>query len=121
MKILIVNTSDIQGGAARAAYRLHRALLNEGINSHMLVQSKVSDDYTVTGPFGKIPFDTRDLAAGIDWVLDTPDYAFLCANARQKVLDCFDSHHVANQRIFFTKKSFRKPAEDNKTEFATFR
>lgn len=23
MKILIVNTSDIQGGAARAAYRLH--------------------------------------------------------------------------------------------------
>ncbi len=27
MKILIVNTSDIDGGAARAAYRLHKALL----------------------------------------------------------------------------------------------
>lgn len=47
MKILLVNTSDIQGGAARAAYRLHRALLNQGIDSQMLVQNKSSDDYTV--------------------------------------------------------------------------
>ncbi len=47
MKILIVSTSDILGGAARAAYRLHRSLLNQGINSQMLVQSKSSDDYTV--------------------------------------------------------------------------
>lgn len=28
MKILIVNTSDIEGGAARATYRLHKSLLN---------------------------------------------------------------------------------------------
>ena len=47
MKILIVNTSDIDGGAARAAYRLHRALLSQGVDSQMLVQSKRSDDYTV--------------------------------------------------------------------------
>lgn len=50
MKILIVNTSDIQGGAARAAYRLHKALLAEGVDSQMLVQSKASDDFTVLGP-----------------------------------------------------------------------
>lgn len=54
MKILIVSTFDIQGGAARAAYRLHRALLNEEIDSQMLVQSKSSDDYTVIGPESKI-------------------------------------------------------------------
>jgi glycosyltransferase involved in cell wall biosynthesis len=54
MKILIVNISDIQGGAARAAYRLHRALVAEGIDSRMLVQSKSSDDYTVTGPETKV-------------------------------------------------------------------
>ena len=42
MKILIVNTFDIQGGAARAAYRLHRALLDAGVDSQMLVQSKSS-------------------------------------------------------------------------------
>lgn len=47
MKILIVNISDLNGGAARASYRLHRALLCEGIESKMLVQYKVSDDYTV--------------------------------------------------------------------------
>lgn len=50
MKILIVNTSDIQGGAARAAYRLHKALLSEGVDSRMLVQSKTSDDFSVIGP-----------------------------------------------------------------------
>lgn len=54
MKILIVNTSDIQGGAARAAYRLHKALLAEGVDSQMLVQSKASDDFTVLGPQTKI-------------------------------------------------------------------
>ena len=47
MKILHISTSDISGGAARAAYRLHRALLSKGINSQMLVQHKASDDYTV--------------------------------------------------------------------------
>jgi len=47
MKILIVNTLDIEGGAARAAYRLHRALLEQGLTSQMLVQSKSSDDSTV--------------------------------------------------------------------------
>lgn len=47
MKILIVNTSDIEGGAARAAYRLHKALLALHVKSQMLVQSKSSDDFTV--------------------------------------------------------------------------
>ncbi|OAG27027.1 glycosyltransferase family 4 protein [Thermodesulfatator autotrophicus] len=47
MKILHINTLDISGGAARAAYRLHKALLAEGIDSSMLVQIKISDDYTV--------------------------------------------------------------------------
>lgn len=47
MKILLVNISDTQGGAARAVYRLHRALLTQNINSKMLVQSKSSDDFTV--------------------------------------------------------------------------
>ncbi len=54
MKILIVNASDIQGGAARAAYRLHKALLAQNIDSQMLVQSKSSDDYRVIGPTKKI-------------------------------------------------------------------
>ena len=54
MKILLVNASDNDGGAARAAYRLHRALLAEGVDSQMLVQKKVSDDFTVIGPISKV-------------------------------------------------------------------
>jgi len=50
MKILTVNISDGQGGAARASYRLHKALLKEGIDSQMLVQHKSNDDYTILGP-----------------------------------------------------------------------
>ncbi len=53
MKILIVNTKDIKGGAARAAYRLHNALLKIGMDSNMLVQLKASKDPKVIGPLNK--------------------------------------------------------------------
>lgn len=49
MKIYIVSTDDILGGAARAAYRLHQGLRLIDVNSQMLVQSKSSDDFTVLG------------------------------------------------------------------------
>ena len=54
MKILIVSMSDIQGGAARAAYRLHKSLLVQNIDSQMLVQDKSSDDFTVISEEKKI-------------------------------------------------------------------
>lgn len=54
MKILIVNTSDLQGGAAKAAYRLHKALLAARVDSQMLVQNKISDDSTVIGSKTKV-------------------------------------------------------------------
>jgi glycosyltransferase involved in cell wall biosynthesis len=53
MKILFLNASDIQGGAARAAYRLHSAILAQGEDCQMLVQSKYLDDFTVLGPSTK--------------------------------------------------------------------
>jgi glycosyltransferase involved in cell wall biosynthesis len=40
------------GGAARAAYRLHKSLLSAGIDSKMLVLTKKSDDYTVIPVYG---------------------------------------------------------------------
>ncbi|MDC1038960.1 glycosyltransferase family 4 protein [Candidatus Thioglobus sp.] len=43
----------MNGGAARAAYRLHRSLLEQGIDSQMLVQDKIGDDSTVIGPDSK--------------------------------------------------------------------
>jgi len=51
MKILHVNYYDIQGGAAKAAYRLHRGLLDAGHESIMLVADKKSDDNSVIAAF----------------------------------------------------------------------
>ncbi|NER78127.1 MAG: glycosyltransferase [Leptolyngbya sp. SIO1D8] len=50
MNVLLLNTSDIDGGAARAAYRLHQGLQSINVNSQMLVQSKSSSDATVLAP-----------------------------------------------------------------------
>jgi len=50
MNVLILNTSDICGGAARAAHRLHEALLGEGVYSQMLVQENKSKEYRVLIP-----------------------------------------------------------------------
>lgn len=66
MKILIVSTSDLEGGAARAAYRLHKALLTEDITSTMLVQSKATDDYTVIGPQTKFQKAISKLRSTLD-------------------------------------------------------
>ena len=48
MRIVHVSSADTVGGAGRAAYRLHRALIGAGVDSHMLVNAKHSDDNTVT-------------------------------------------------------------------------
>ncbi|BAZ53537.1 group 1 glycosyl transferase [Nostoc sp. NIES-4103] len=50
MQVLLINSSDIQGGAARAAYRLHQGLQYIGVTSHMLVHEKSSNDKAVFAP-----------------------------------------------------------------------
>lgn len=50
MRILIVSTTDIEGGAGRAAFRLHNSLLDSNIQSSMLVNRKNSLEKTVIGP-----------------------------------------------------------------------
>jgi glycosyltransferase involved in cell wall biosynthesis len=47
MKILLVNKYDISGGAGRAVYRLHKALLSEGVDSKILVDVKDSNNDSV--------------------------------------------------------------------------
>jgi glycosyltransferase involved in cell wall biosynthesis len=47
MKIVHLAKSDLQGGAARAAYRLHKGLQSVGQESLMLVESKTGDDPSV--------------------------------------------------------------------------
>jgi len=50
MNILHISESDSHGGADRAAYRLHSALRENGVESLMLVQRKGTDDPYVQGP-----------------------------------------------------------------------
>jgi len=55
-------------------------------------------DHKVTGYKAK-PFDTTDLANGIEWVLDNENYEELCKNAREKVVREFDSKVIAQKYI----------------------
>jgi glycosyltransferase involved in cell wall biosynthesis len=65
LNILHVNASDINGGAARAAYRIHRTLVEHGaghgLSSQMRVISQLSDDPTVISgpPTGQSPIWRR--------------------------------------------------------------
>jgi glycosyltransferase involved in cell wall biosynthesis len=63
-----VSTFDTQGGAARASYRLHQGLIKYGVDSRMLVQEKLSDDYTVVGPETKIAYLLARFRANFDAV-----------------------------------------------------
>lgn len=51
---LLLSTSDHEGGAARATYRLHQGLQHLGIASQMLVQAKYGDDGAVFAPTTKL-------------------------------------------------------------------
>jgi glycosyltransferase involved in cell wall biosynthesis len=48
LRVLHFSTSDLNGGAALAAYRLHRALAKAGQSSELVVRQKVSGDAGVT-------------------------------------------------------------------------
>lgn len=55
MKVLHVSFGDLYGGgASRAAYRIHRGLLDIGVDSRMRVSVKRIGDYTVIGPETKL-------------------------------------------------------------------
>lgn len=54
MKVCIISTSDNRGGGYIAAYRLHQGLQTIGLDSQMLVQTKVNDDPTVISSQSKL-------------------------------------------------------------------
>ena len=68
MKILQINHSDVNGGAARAAYRIHHALREAGVDSTMWVNVAATADWTVEGPtnkLGKIAVRARPQVASL--------------------------------------------------------
>ena len=75
MNVVHVTSSDSIGGAARAAYRIHRALRDHGVDSTMLVNNATLNDWTVTGPatsFGRLwAKSRRSLASPLRSLLKT--------------------------------------------------
>lgn len=55
-------------------------------------------DHKINGYLAR-PFEVEDLAFGIEWILNNPDYEDLSINARRKIEKEFDSKIVANQYI----------------------
>ena len=53
MKVLHINTSDRDGGAAVAAMRIHKGLRDMGVQSVFLAQKNLSGDVDVVFPKGK--------------------------------------------------------------------
>jgi glycosyltransferase involved in cell wall biosynthesis len=54
MRVIHLSHSDINGGAARAAYRIHHSLLKKSVKSMMWVNKATSGDETVTEPISKV-------------------------------------------------------------------
>ena len=54
MRVIHLSHSDVNGGAARAAYRIHHSLIKKGSDSHMWVNKASSGDTTVKQPTSKI-------------------------------------------------------------------
>jgi len=75
MKVAQVSFSDISGGAAQAAYRIHNALRRQGVDSRMYVNSASAGDWTVQTPYvrGKETIDAlrHGLGASLTKTLHT--------------------------------------------------
>ena len=78
MKVLHLSAGD-EGGAGRAAIRLHRALIADGVDSTMLVNAKDSTDWRVqakTGLLADVGLRTRILVEQVPaLVAKLPDAA----------------------------------------------
>lgn len=67
-KVLHLCKSDSMGGASKAAYRIHRSLLKNGINSIMYVADKQSQDNTVFAPNSLFEKSWSYLATHLDGI-----------------------------------------------------
>ncbi|MGD1917537.1 MAG: hypothetical protein ACFCAD_00850 [Pleurocapsa sp.] len=93
MKVLILSVSDLRGGAARAAYRLHQGMLAAGVDSQMLVQNKLSSDRTVIAPKTKIQ---RGIAAIKPALNQLPFY--LCRD-RDPTINIYSAQWLPNKIV----------------------
>lgn len=97
MKILHINQSDIGGGAAIAAYRLHEGLLKQGIESKLLVGNVKTDSELVAVVPRKYRIENQlyrfTWRIGLNYInhlnsFDIPKHSFY------KDADCLNFHNL---------------------------
>lgn len=91
MKIASLSTFDNQGGAARAAYRLHQGLNQIDVESWILCQSKFSQDPKVIG--GKTSSGIEQVKTGLRLSLDQ----LPLKRYRHKSKQLFSPHWLASK------------------------
>jgi glycosyltransferase involved in cell wall biosynthesis len=69
-------------------------------------------EHLINGYLAK-PFESQDLANGIEWVLNALNYDELCQSARKKVVREFDSIVVAKKYIELYKDIFQSNKRQN--------
>ncbi|MBN2547923.1 MAG: glycosyltransferase [Anaerolineales bacterium] len=62
----MLNTSDLEGGAARAVYRLHQGFRSLGIDSQMVVQRSITHQRYIHAPQSKLDRGISALRPSID-------------------------------------------------------
>jgi len=69
MKVLLLNATDIEGGAARGTTRLLQGLRDGGTDARMLVQQKFDGDPCIAGPEGAFARGASRLRRSLDRLL----------------------------------------------------
>lgn len=72
MKVLMVNTYDIRGGAARSALRVYQVLKSQQVDIHLMVQNKWGDDDDILGPSGRFNKMAAELRPYLDFAIAFP-------------------------------------------------
>lgn len=93
MNVLHINQSDIVGGAAIAAYRLHQGLINDGVGSKLLVGNPQAESNDVA-PTPRSPFIERQTSR-LAWRLGL-NYVNLLSSFRIPREEFFSEADVVN-------------------------
>jgi glycosyltransferase involved in cell wall biosynthesis len=94
MRLIHLSYSDIQGGAARAAYRIHHALRAAGINSTMSVSLAAAGDWTATGPSSNLGRLAARARPGLIRAIGRASPAYDPANLSPAVLPSSRLKHI---------------------------
>ena len=131
LKVLHVNFSDLNGGAAIGVNRLHNALIKMGIDSKVLVAEKLSQDLNIIGPTNTFEIIISQLKISLSRFLkrnliktdnkETFSFNFFNTNILKKInkinADIVHIHWIGNEMLSISQlKKINKPTVTKKVE-----